>query len=195
MAEIKVLVQGYAKQVGNGWKASSACCLIISDGKKIITDPGCNRKALLDALEKERLKTRDIDYVFLSHCHPDHILLAGIFENAKFVTYDGGLLYDGDDLIEFGDDILGKDIKIINTPGHVFQHISLLVDTSKGKIAVAGDVIWWLDEEEQVLDLNQKDHSEAPDMDMKKLIASRKKLLEEANFIIPGHGKIFKVHK
>ncbi len=80
MTTIKILIEGYAKKLEKGWVASSTVCLITSGNKKIITDPGCNRTKLLDALKKEGLTTNDIDYVFLSHCHPDHILLAGIFE-------------------------------------------------------------------------------------------------------------------
>ncbi len=49
MAEVKVLIEGYAKKIERGWLASSTCCLIKSENKKIITDPGCNRKNLLAA--------------------------------------------------------------------------------------------------------------------------------------------------
>ncbi|PIZ51153.1 hypothetical protein COY27_04595 [Candidatus Woesearchaeota archaeon CG_4_10_14_0_2_um_filter_33_13] len=195
MAEVKVLIEGYAKERENGWVASSTTCLITSEGKKIITDPGCNRERLLGALIKEKLTTNDIDYVFLSHCHPDHILLAGIFEKAKFITFDTNLMYDKDSLTEFGEQVLGRDIKIIETPGHVLEHLSLLVITPKGKIAIAGDVIWWIDGEKQNFDINQKDHSQAKGMNMKKLITSRKRLLEIADYIIPGHGRMFKVNK
>ncbi len=196
MATIKILIEGYAKQQENGWVASSTTCLITSeDNKKIITDPGCNREKLLEALKKENLATSDIDYVFLSHCHPDHTLLAGIFENAKFVTFDSNLIYNKDLLTEFDKNILGKDIEIIETPGHVLEHLSLLVDTSEGKVAIAGDVIWWLDNEQQVFDINQKDHSQAKGMNMENLIESRKKILSMADYIIPGHGRIFKVKK
>jgi glyoxylase-like metal-dependent hydrolase (beta-lactamase superfamily II) len=195
MATIKVLIEGYAKQLDNGWKASSTTCLITSNDKKIITDPGCNREALLRALDEEGLTTGDIDYVFLSHRHPDHILLASLFENAKYVTFDDHLIYDKDVLLEYDKNVLGDDIEIIDTPGHVLEHLSLVVDTDNGKIAVAGDVIWWLDDEEQVLDINQKDHSQAVDMDMEALVESRKKLLKIADYIIPGHGKMFKVEK
>jgi len=172
MAKVKVLIEGYAKESENGWIASSTTCLIISDDKKIITDPGCNREKLLSALKKEDLTTGDIDYVFLSHCHPDHILLAGIFEKAKFVTFDGNLVYDNDLSLKFDKDILRKDVEIVETPGHVIEHLSLVVNTSDGK-----------------------DHAQAKGMDMKVLIESRKKLLEKADFIIPGHGKMFKVKK
>jgi glyoxylase-like metal-dependent hydrolase (beta-lactamase superfamily II) len=124
----------------------------------------------LKALEKENLTTNDIDYVFLSHCHPDHILLAGIFEKAKFVTFDTNLVYDKDLMLEFDKHILGKDIEIIETPGHVLEHLSLLVNTSNGRVAIAGDVIWWIEGEKQIFDINQKDHTQAKVKEYEKQI-------------------------
>ena len=195
MAEVKVLIEGYAKKLEGGFIASSTTCLVTTENKKIITDPGCNREKLLEALTNEDLATDDIDYVFLSHCHPDHILLAGIFEKAKFITFDTNLMYDKDLMLEFDKYLLGNDIEIIETPGHVLEHLSLLVNTPKGKIALAGDAIWWIEGEEQIFDINQKDHSQAKGMDAEQLVESRKKLLENADYIIPGHGKMFKVEK
>ncbi|PIV07805.1 hypothetical protein CO009_04435 [Candidatus Shapirobacteria bacterium CG_4_8_14_3_um_filter_35_11] len=195
MATVKVLIEGYAKPLDKGWKANSTVCLVTAGDKKIITDPGCNREALLKALNDENLKTSDIDYVFLSHRHPDHVLLAGLFENAKYITFDTNLIYDKDVLLEFGEDVLGEDIEIVDTPGHVNEHLSLVINTPEGKVAIAGDVIWWLDTEKQLFDLHQKDHNQAVDMDMDKLVESRKKLLKKADYIIPGHGKKFKVDK
>lgn len=195
MTTVKVLIEGYAKPLDTGWKANSTVCLVTVKDKKIITDPGCNRELLLKALNEEGLKTGDIDYVFLSHRHPDHVLLAGLFENAKYITFDTNLMYDKDVLLEFDEHILGEDIEIIDTPGHVNEHLSMIVDTSEGKVAIAGDVIWWLDTEEQVFDLHQKDHNQAVDMDMETLVESRKKLLKKADCIIPGHGKKFEVEK
>ncbi|MBU1118866.1 MBL fold metallo-hydrolase [Patescibacteria group bacterium] len=195
MAKIKVLIEGYAKPLDKGWKASCTTCLITTNDKKIITDPGCNRVKLLEALAAEDLNIGDIDYVFLSHRHPDHILLAGLFENAKYVTFDGNMMYNKDVLLEFDKHCLGSDIEIVATPGHVNEHLSLIVDTSEGKVAIAGDVIWWLDSEEQNFDLHQKDHNQAVDLNMDTLVESRKKLLKMADYIIPGHGKRFKVDK
>ena len=194
MTEVKVLIEGYAEKLENGWRASSTVCLVTNDrGEKIITDPGCNRELLMTALEKEGLLTSDIDFVFLSHRHPDHVLLAGIFENAKYVTSDNGLVYDEDVITEFSKNVLGENIELVNTPGHVAEHLALVVNTEKGKIGIAGDVIWWLDDEDQVLDINQFDHSAEHDMDMEKLVESRKKLLEMCDYIVPGHGRIFEV--
>ncbi len=195
MAKLKILIEGYAKELKHGWVASSTCCFIKSGNKKIITDPGCNHVKLLKVLKKEKIKLDDIDYVFLSHCHIDHILLAALFGKAKFVTFDTNLLYNQDLMLEFNEHILGKDIKILETPGHTIEHLSLLVDTPKGKIALAGDVFWWTDEEKQIVDINKKDDSHPKELNMKKLVISRKKLLEVADYIIPGHGKMFKVKK
>jgi glyoxylase-like metal-dependent hydrolase (beta-lactamase superfamily II) len=196
MAEIKILIEGYAKKFEHGWLASSTVCLIkTSDGKKIITDPGCNREKLLEALKKENLTTGEIDYIFISHAHLDHSLLAGIFENAKLVTYDANSTYDQDKIDEFEAGVLGPDVEVIDTPGHMLEHISLLVTTPQGKVAIAGDCIFFLVDEEQKFDINQKDHSEAKGMNMETLIKSRKKLIELADYIIPGHGKMFKVEK
>ena len=195
MAKVKILIEGYAKELEKEWIASSTTCLVTAENKKIITDPGCNREKLLTALNKEGLTTDDIDYVFLSHCHLDHILLAGVFQKAKFITFDSNLMYDKDFMFEFDKRTLGKDVEIIETPGHVLEHLSLLVNTPNGKIAIAGDVIWWADSEKQVFDINQKDRSQAKGLNVKKLTESRKKLLEIADYIIPGHGKMFKVKK
>lgn len=195
MATVKVLIEGYAKRRSEGWVASSSVVLITADCGKIIADPGCNREKLLEALRAEGLTTDDIDYVFLSHAHPDHVLLAGIFERAKAITFDANLLYNNDNSALWDTHELGHDIEIVETPGHTLEHISLVVDTAEGKIAIAGDSIWWLDDEEQIFAIRQKDHSAARGMNMETLIESRKKLLRMADYIIPGHGKKFKVDK
>src|SRR3989344_2765701 len=86
MNKVKVLIEGYAKINKDGtWDATSSTTLIDTGSRKIIVDPGCNREMLLEALSKEGLKTGDINYVFISHYHPDHCTLMGIFENATVV--------------------------------------------------------------------------------------------------------------
>ncbi|MCK5476386.1 MAG: MBL fold metallo-hydrolase [Candidatus Aenigmarchaeota archaeon] len=192
MAEIKILIEGYARQIEDGWQASSTVVLIESKEKKIIADPGFDRKKLLGVLKKENLRTSDIDFVFLSHGHIDHALLAGIFENAKVV--DALYVYQKDNILEHNGEIPETDVKVIQTPGHKEEHCSLLVKTEKGTYAVAGDVFWWMENEKQEVDINKPD-GDTEHTDIEKLIASRKKLLELADYIIPGHGKMFKVEK
>lgn len=192
---VKVLIEGYARRIKNGWIASSTTCLVISSGLKMITDPGCNRQKLLEALSMENLSVEDIDYVFLSHGHPDHILLAGIFTSARYLTYDDLMIYDQDLMIKFDKRILGPHIEIIQTPGHVPDHISLLVNTREGIVAIAGDVFWWPDGEKQDPCTLMADPYATSGLDRKKLDISRSVLLKRADMIIPGHGKMFRVQK
>ena len=191
MNTIKVLIQGYAKETDNGWLASSTVTLVQTDNKNIIVDPGCNRKKLMEALSDNGLKPSDIDFVLLTHSHSDHTLLAGIFENAKVLTPDE--IYDDDNQVEHGNKIPGTDLEIIQTPGHSPEHCSLIVPTDEGTYIIAGDVLWWMDNEEQKIDIEKEDQAHPEEADMEKLIKSRKKILEIADYIIPGHGKMFKV--
>jgi len=196
MAEVKVLIEGYAKEEEGFELASSTTTLIREGDFKIIVDPGMNRKLLLEALEKENLSKEDINYVVLTHNHLDHILLAGIFENAQIL--DEGAIYSFEGTIKNHEGrIPGTNIEIISTPGHDQSHSTVLVDTKKfGKVAIAADVFWWADNEEQKTDKESLIGREDPYVkDKKKLIESRKKILEKADYIIPGHGKMFKVKR
>lgn len=192
MTEVKVLIEGYAREIKDGWTANSSVTLVKSNDKNIIVDPGWNRSKLIDSLKIENLETKDIDYVFLTHNHPDHVLLAGIFENAKVV--DELYIYFGDVITKHNGMIPGTDLKIIRTLGHMEEHCSLVVPTLQGTCVVAGDVFWWLDNEKQEVNINKPDN-DPEHMNLQKLIASRKKVLELADYVIPGHGKMFKVKK
>lgn len=193
MNKVKVLIQGYAKEIENGWLASSTTTFVQSNGKNIVVDPGCNRKRLLEELAKNNLKPADINFVLLTHSHGDHALLAGIFENAKVIT--PAEIYYNDNQVEPENKILGTNLEIIQTPGHSPEHCSLVVPTEEGTYIVAGDVFWWTDDEEQKIEIEKEDDVHPDEVNMPKLIESRKKILEIADYIIPGHGKIFKVKK
>ncbi len=194
MAKIKILVQGYAREQKGVEFASSTAILIREGGLNIIVDPGMDRKLLLKNLKKEGLSPDQIDYVVLSHYHLDHSLLTGIFTNAK--VFDDNEVYSFDGRIkEYGGKVPGTDIKIFKTPGHDPFHCSVLIETEKfGRVVIAGDVFWWRDQEEQKFDQNSLiEHQDPYVKDWDALKQSRKKVLSLADYIIPGHGKVFKV--
>lgn len=170
----------------------SACGGVIHSGKFILVDPGANAKLLLQALKKEKIKPADINIIFLTHYHPDHILNIRLFPKADI--YDGNTIYRGDKEIFFKDKIPGTKIKVIATPGHAHEHASLIVKTKEGIGAIAGDVFWWDDGQEPKMNkqslLNLKDEFVK---DKRALRQSRLKLLKIADYIIPGHGNKFKV--
>ena len=196
MAEIKVLIEGYAKEENGAEFASSTTTLIREGDLNIIVDPGMNRKLLLESLRKEGLPSDKINYVILTHYHLDHSLLAGIFKNARIMDNSDICSWDGK--IEAHDGkVPGTDIEIIRTPGHDMFHCSVLVKTNEfGKVIIAGDVFWWEDSQEQKTDKESLMKHKDPYMkNEEELTNSRKKILELADYIIPGHGKMFKVEK
>ncbi|MEK6831073.1 MAG: MBL fold metallo-hydrolase [Nanoarchaeota archaeon] len=194
MAKIKVLIEGYAREEENYQIASSTTTLIKDENLNLIVDPGMDRELLLKALKKEKLSVNDIDYVILSHYHPDHFLLVGIFEKAKIIDKDS--IYSFNGRIEEHNGIVPKtSIKIIPTPGHQDSHCSVLVNDDKlGKVVIAADVFWWWDNEQKKIDkdnlINRKDDYAQNEAE---LINSRKEILKIADYIIPGHGGMFKV--
>ncbi len=194
MAEVKVLIEGYAREENDGLYASPTTTLIKDNGLNILVDPGANKEMLLEALQKENLKPGDIDIIFLTHYHIDHLLNIRLFPDKD--VYDGETIYSNDKEIEYEEIIPNTNIKIIPTPGHAHEHCSLLVETKQGKVVIAADVFWWMDDEEQKIDRESlMEHKDPFVKDKKALIKSRKKLLEIADYIIPGHGKMFMVRK
>lgn len=194
MAHLKILVDGYAKQK-KGYELATPNTVLIFDGNvKILVDPGSNRQLLLTALQKEHLKPKDIDIIFLTHYHLDHILNIRLFPAHDI--YDADTISRYDKIIPFSGHLPRTSIKVVSTPGHAFEHASLIVQTALGRVAVAGDVFWWRSHEKQRLERSQLIKRKDPYVKNKMLLQqSRRKLLSLTDYIIPGHGKMFKVEK
>lgn len=180
---IEILIEGYCYSEDPDGKSERACStvsLVIDQDLKIISDPGsmANPDDLIKKLRKRGLTTKDIDMVFISHSHLDHYKYVGLFPDAKVLDYWG--LWEGD-RCRSGVRTVNKNISVVDTPGHTFDSITLLVNTNKGVVAICGDVFW-------EKDLPELDRFAS---DLKQLRKSRKLLLTCAHYIIPGHGGIF----
>lgn len=196
MIKLKILVEGYAKEVNDGEQASCSTTLLQENGINIVVDPGMDKVLLLEGLKKAGFTTDDVNYVVLTHTHLDHCFLVGIFGNAKVLDNDS--IYSSDGRISSHEGkVPGTDIEIIKTPGHDQFHCSVLANTEEfGKVIISGDVFWWRDGEVQ--DANEKALLEHVDPYMKneaQLMESRKLILKMADHVVPGHGKMFKVTK
>lgn len=192
MNKFKVLIKGYAHPgESDTYVASPTTTLIESKGKRVLVDPGANSNLLLQSFRKEKLKVNDINIVYLTHYHLDHILNIRLFPDHNI--YDGETLWKKDEEFFHSGKIPGTDIKILPTPGHSPEHTSLLVKTKdKGVVCIAADVFWWEDGKQESNSVEKLLKQEDPYAnDFKTLLRSRKKLLEVADYIIPGHGKIF----
>ena len=193
MDELKIIVQGYAQKIASGrYKATSTTVLIHSQGKYVLVDPGLNPNELKTVFSGENININDIDFVTATHSHLDHSRNSRLFDKAKF--QDLFSIYQSEKNSAERIYIPETSIEVIHTPGHVDKHFSLLVNTAEGKYAIAGDVFWWEDNEEQKVDmLSLIEHTDPVAKDQDVLQNSRKKLLKIADYIIPGHGDVFPV--
>jgi len=202
MAEIKVLIEGVNEKIGEDkLKVGSTVALIKTD-KIILVDTGSflDGGKLINELKKEDLTPEKIDIVVLTHIHLDHIINTHLFQNAKIICkfrsglYPGQIHYPRDGCLqrfEIKDGVkIAEDVKLILTPGHTDDMISVVVDTNEGKMVIAGDAI----SNESWADLN-KTADPILVTSIEEFNESRKKILNLADYIIPGHGKMFKVNK
>jgi len=193
LAKLTILVEGYARDGKDYFEASPTTVLVEDCGKRVLVDPGCNKELLVAAFKKENISMSEVDYIFLTHTHLDHFLNIRLFP--KLDVLDGGTIFRGDKEYSFSKFLPGTKIEVVRTPGHSFEHVALLVWTDSGVVAIAGDVFWWVDGEQKT-DLKSLLTINDPYLhDSKELLKSRKLLLEKSDFIIPGHGKMFKVLK
>jgi glyoxylase-like metal-dependent hydrolase (beta-lactamase superfamily II) len=202
MAEVRVLVEGVHKPLENGLVKIGCTTTLIKSDQNIVVDPGSfvNRNMLIAALKNEGLKPEGIEIVILTHLHIDHSLNTGLFPNAKvFMRFRGETVYPGQfQKISEGylrrfdvlNEPIAENVKIIETPGHTSDSITVLVETAEGVVAITGDAIGGED---------QMDLAKKPDpnifYDIEKFDISRNKIIEIADYIIPGHGGMFKVNK
>jgi glyoxylase-like metal-dependent hydrolase (beta-lactamase superfamily II) len=163
-----------------------------------------NKKALVHALKEFGLKPSDIDIVFITHWHYDHFGNLGAFRRSRVLAskplegFDVETVKDGDTIAD--------GVKVMYTPGHMRDHASLLLNTEKlrystrGKhggtimgigsvdVAIAGDAI--VTPFYYILD---KQWTYNPNFYSLEIGAeSMRRLGREADYIVPGHGGIFK---
>ena len=188
MDKVKVLIEGYTT-VGpvvsdEEEKTCSTVTLIRDEDVIMVVDPGAleDQKILVDKLKEEGLSVDDVNVVCITHSHMDHYRNIGMFPRAKGLDYWG--FWDRDTVKDWKEQFT-ENIQIIKTPGHNYDAITLLVKTDKGIIAVCGDVFW-------AEDLPEDDPYAS---DKEKLKESRRKVLEVADWIIPGHAGMYKVKK
>jgi len=184
LPKVKILLEGYAS-ADSGGHSCSTIILVQTEKFNMIVDPGTtkNQQVLIDALAKESLAPEDVNIVYITHSHVDHYRNISMFKNAKVLDYFGW--WESDVARDYRAGDLGSEFSLIETLGHSVDGTTLLVKTEKGKVAICGDVFW-------------KENFPKRDpfaFDLAELGKSRKKVLKVADYIIPGHGKIFRVNK
>lgn len=192
--EIHVISDGYSKIVNGEMQANCTCTLIKGKYNVIVdTMTAWDKDCIIKGLEKHRVSCDDIHYVVCTHGHSDHIGNNNLFLNAKHIV-GFAVSYKNTYFVHPFDTgepfVIDKDVTVIPTPGHTSSDVSVIVQTDdRGIIAIAGDLF---EKEEDISDPSIWRYIAGSD-DPEKQERNRNKLLLHADWIVPGHGPMFKV--
>jgi glyoxylase-like metal-dependent hydrolase (beta-lactamase superfamily II) len=162
----------------------STCSLVRDGDAVIVIDPGLapSQSAILEPLRALGVEARQVTDVVISHHHPDHALNVALFPEARvhdhWAIYDFAGRWDG---VESEGRVLAPSVRLLRTPGHSAEDISTQVGTGDGTVVFTH--LWW--------------HAGGPPEDPYApdpvaLHASRGRVLEVADLIVPGHGGPFR---
>lgn len=194
-------------------RATGSSCLIRSNGQKILFDTmgPWERDLLLDRLKTLNIHQDDIDLLVCSHSHPDHIGNNNLFTKAtKHIVgisvyhqdiYDlncfepsGSYTYKSKrgvdvEVIKYHNYALDNNIIVTPTPGHTLECVSVIINNcdTYGTVALAGDLF---ERQEDITDESiwLAAGSQSPDLQR----AHRSAVYNRADYILPGHGPMFK---
>jgi N-acyl homoserine lactone hydrolase len=207
VAKIDVLLQGFSLTSDQG--SIAFCGVTLVEGtKRILVDSGHvgRRSLLLQRLRERGLGPDDIDCVFLSHAHWDHVLNIDLFPRAKVLihplereycrqphagdwatpSYTTTLL-ESRQLQEVMDgEEIDDGVRVLATPGHSRGSMALLVEQDGSTAAVSGDALPYAASVRTGL-------PRLAFWDVEEARRSVALLLERAQAFYPGHDRPFRV--
>jgi glyoxylase-like metal-dependent hydrolase (beta-lactamase superfamily II) len=176
-AALHVLFAGYL-----GDRVAATVSFVADGELRLVVDPGLvpAPRAILEPLAELGMGPEAVTDVVLSHHHPDHTLHAALFPNAR--VHDFWAVYKGDvwDSRPAEGVELSPSVRLIETPGHSPQDITTLVGTPDGVVACTH--LWW------TATVPVEDPYAT---DPEALHAGRRRVLEVASLVVPGHGPPF----
>lgn len=178
VAEVHVLFEGYV-----GSRVAGTVSLLRDGDVVAIVDPGMvpDRSAILEPLAALGLDPGDVTDVILSHHHPDHTVNIALFPQVP--VHDYWAVYDGDRWTDRPAEgaRLGDGITFLETPGHTREDMTTLVETAQGTVALTH--LWW----------NKAIEGDPRAWSLERLREHRRRVLDVAVRIVPGHGPAFDV--
>lgn len=194
-------MQVYMKKLKFGGTGGSTVTLIRGE-KTLLVDTGFegegdpsginekrNYEKLKMLLRLEGLAPENIDCVFFTHLHFDHVGNYPLFEKATFFMssyeYERCDIPKSEPLADH-DEIM-EDVSVLYTPGHTKGHASVKVKAGD-TVVIAGDAIvsltYLLKGKFWCYNSDYYSHEASAE--------SVRKIVSTADFIIPGHGSVFK---
>ena len=172
-------------------------CYLVSDGKNgIIIDPGCDADKILAECEGI-----DIQYIFLTHCHYDHVKSVGRIkeekgaksvssvkcsENMQDRIKNVSYLFEDEESFPPADIVLSDgevfgtkigDVKCIYTPGHTDCCACFII----GEHVFTGDTLF-------KLNVGRWDFETGSYEALENSVRNRIYTLPDEFFVYPGHG-------
>jgi glyoxylase-like metal-dependent hydrolase (beta-lactamase superfamily II) len=181
-ATLALLHAGYVRDEGR--TVGSSVSLAEDGDALIVVDPGmvADQSAILQPLSKLGHQPGDITHVVLTHHHPDHALNVALFPDAELIDF--WARYRGDQWLDHDGDgyRVSPHTRILLTPGHTLQDLTFLVETDADVVACTH--AWWHTDRTPLIDPLAEDQA--------ALEASRRRILAEADVVVPGHGQPFR---
>ena len=137
-ARVDVLFTGYAAD-----RVAGTVSLIRDVDRVMVLDPGMvpARSAILDPLRALGVSPEQVTDVLLSHHHPDHTVNIALFREVP--VHDFQAVYTRDEWTDRPADgvDLTPSVRLLATPGHTPQDLTVLVGTPDQVIALTH--LWW----------------------------------------------------
>ena len=177
MAMFHLLTAGY-----RGGNVASTVSLIESEDQLVVVDPGMvsATSVIVDPIRRLGHDVEDVTDVVISHHHPDHTINIALFPKAN--VHDHWAMYRNDVWTSRAAEgfVVAPGVTLWETPGHTPQDVTTMVDDGSDRIALTH--LWW-DEEGPSHDPFATDQA--------ALEEGRRRVLNEATLIVPGHGEPF----
>jgi glyoxylase-like metal-dependent hydrolase (beta-lactamase superfamily II) len=181
-ATFHLLHAGYIRD--SGVTVGSSVSLFADGEALIVVDPGmvADPTGILRPLAALGHDPADVTHVVLTHHHPDHAVNVALFPEADLV--DAWAHYRGDRWLDHDGDghRLSPHVWLILTPGHTHEDLTVLAETDDGVVACTH--AWWRTDRTPVVDPGADDPE--------ALETSRRRILAEADLVVPGHGEPFR---
>uniref|UniRef100_A0A1I7ZZW7 Lactamase_B domain-containing protein n=1 Tax=Steinernema glaseri TaxID=37863 RepID=A0A1I7ZZW7_9BILA len=191
------LVEGQLRNIQDGSMLVASSTLVQDGGYHIVVDTPTatdiqSKEKMLSGLVAKNVMPGQVQMVVTTHGHPDHFGQLNFFPNARH--FFGSYEYSNNNFIKTELQqaqamALTRNIELWNTPGHTAQDVSVVVRNVPccGTVAVVGDLFY--------SEADVANHTEwyLDAWNPKIGLQHRNRIICCVDWIVPGHGKMFRV--